>query len=155
MAPEGLYYSLHIFMLYNDNQLHHLHTYIYLYIYLFLFNYVTVYPLSTSTLISLTPIHYLLGLLCCHICRMRQKGVLVNYKNFGTLSIHINYLFLNTIPASRFHTITFISNTVVIFERHKKWLHETTGESIVLKGSFWQAFRPSILRKNILFQKVN
>ena len=27
VASEGLYYSLHIFMLYNDNQLHHLHTY--------------------------------------------------------------------------------------------------------------------------------
>ena len=30
VASEGLYYSLHIFMLYNDNQLHHLHTYIYI-----------------------------------------------------------------------------------------------------------------------------
>ena len=28
VASEGLYYSLHIFMLYNYNQLHHLHTYI-------------------------------------------------------------------------------------------------------------------------------
>ena len=31
VASEGLYYSLHIFMLYNDNQLHHLHTYILIY----------------------------------------------------------------------------------------------------------------------------
>ena len=29
VASEGLYYSLHMFMLYNDNQLHHLHTYIF------------------------------------------------------------------------------------------------------------------------------
>ena len=32
VASEGLYYSLHIFMLYNDNQLHHLHTYIFIYL---------------------------------------------------------------------------------------------------------------------------
>ena len=26
VASEGLYYSLHIYMLYNDNQLHDIHT---------------------------------------------------------------------------------------------------------------------------------